>query len=290
MAKETAKAAAKKPAAKPVAKKVAAKKPAAKKPAAKTASKPAAKKVAVKKPAEKKPAPKKKPENLIKRSDTKKSVTLKDAEVTDDKNLKTALSSAGSIRMFKNPLLEKLSHVHPVVPLVLYLPVIVVSIIAFFRGEEASLENFLVLFPLGILFWTITEYTLHRFLFHPPFEETHLRWLYFYTHGVHHEAPNDATRLVMPPGASIPLAILFYFIFRLVMPENHLAFYAGFVSGYLTYDFLHFSTHFFSFKWAWFKKLKKHHNVHHFNDPKKNYGVSNSFWDYVFFTKYRGSN
>lgn len=210
-------------------------------------------------------------------------------EKSDVKNLKNALawSRANSIPMFKNPIMEKFSHVHPFVPLFIYIPVIIFCLYNYSLSEVSNIVSFILFFLMGVAFWSITEYTLHRFLFHPPFSETHLKWLYFYTHGVHHEAPNDATRLVMPPGASIPLAIIFFFLFKAYVGDHYLAFYCGFLTGYLTYDFLHFATHFYSFQWDWFKKLKKHHSVHHFNNPNKNFGVSNSLWDYIFATKYR---
>jgi hypothetical protein len=128
-------------------------------------------------------------------------------------SLKEAMKSSNSPQMFKNPLLEKLSHVHPLTPIFIYLPVIFLSIYYYFFSENSGLFTFLVFYLSGALFWTITEYTLHRFLFHPPYSETHTKWFYFYVHGVHHEVPGDATRLVMPPGASIPLAIIFFFIF-----------------------------------------------------------------------------
>ena len=205
-------------------------------------------------------------------------------------SIQEAMKSSNSIRMFKNPLVEKLSHVHPLTPIFLYVPVILASIYYYLLGEGSTLFSFLVYYLAGGFFWTLTEYTLHRFLFHPPFAETHLKWLYFYIHGVHHDAPNDATRLVMPPGASIPLAVICYFLFQVLIPFDYLAFFAGFVTGYLVYDFLHFATHFFAFEWNWFKKLRKHHGIHHFNTSRKNFGVSNSLWDYVFSTKYNGNN
>ncbi|MDH4261682.1 MAG: sterol desaturase family protein [Spirochaetia bacterium] len=202
-------------------------------------------------------------------------------------SIKEAMKNSNTIKMFKNPTIEKLSHVHPFTPLVIYIPVILISIYLYFFNENSGFFSFLIFYITGGFVWTISEYTLHRFVFHPPYAETHLKWFYFYVHGVHHEVPTDATRLVMPPGASIPLAIIVFFLFKALLPNDYLGFFAGFVTGYLVYDFLHFSTHFFSFEWEWFKKLKKHHNVHHYNSANKNFGVSNSLWDHVFSTKYR---
>ena len=36
-------------------------------------------------------------------------------------------------------------------------------------------------------------------------------------HGVHHDHPNDPLRLVMPPSASVPLALVFCAVFWLVL-------------------------------------------------------------------------
>ena len=62
----------------------------------------------------------------------------------------------------------------------------------------------------GVVIWTPTEYWLHRLVFHwqPRFRGGDR--LHFMIHGVHHDHPNDAMRLVMPPAASIPLAALFF--------------------------------------------------------------------------------
>ncbi|RME88261.1 MAG: fatty acid hydroxylase, partial [Candidatus Hydrogenedentota bacterium] len=191
------------------------------------------------------------------------------------------------IRMFKSDFLEKFSYVHPLVPVFLYVPVILVSSYFAFAKFHLTPLQFAGMFLAGILGWTLTEYTLHRFLFHPPMKSEFLKKVYFYTHGIHHEAPLDATRLVMPPSVSVPLAVLVYFGVMAIWPQTGLAFYAGFILGYLFYDMLHFSTHFFAFPWKWYKLLKKHHMVHHFKAPDKNFGVSNHLWDYIFRTKYK---
>jgi len=203
----------------------------------------------------------------------------------DKKTGKIITDKNKSLRMFKSDFLESLTHVHPATPFVFFVPVILFSIYGAIEWYNLPIDQFALLFVLGGAFWTISEYLIHRFVFHPPFSDTYMKWFYFYSHGVHHETPNDASRLVMPPLLSIPLSLLFYFLFRTVFLEGHLAIFSGFIVGYLTYDFLHYATHFHSFSWGWFKKLKKHHTAHHFTNPKLNYGVSNSFWDYIFFTK-----
>lgn len=136
---------------------------------------------------------------------------------------------------------------------------------------------------LGIGIWSIAEYVLHRFIFHfVPKSKWGLR-LHFVFHGVHHDYPNDVHRLVMPPSVSIPLAFIFYFLFLFLLPEGMVnAFFPGFVTGYLFYDITHYAIHHFNFKNSFWKKIKKHHMLHHYSDPARGFGVSSDFWDKVF--------
>ncbi|RYZ96526.1 MAG: fatty acid hydroxylase, partial [Sphingobacteriaceae bacterium] len=136
---------------------------------------------------------------------------------------------------------------------------------------------------LGLFVWTLTEYLLHRFVFHfVPKAPWALR-IHFIFHGVHHDYPSDAKRLVMPPSASIPLATLFYFLFYWLLPVNYVnAFFPGFIIGYLAYDISHYAIHHFNFKGNFWKRIKQHHMLHHYSDPSKGYGVSSPLWDKIF--------
>lgn len=189
------------------------------------------------------------------------------------------MAESETIRMFKNPLLEKLSHVHPATPFVIYIPVVAGLLV--FATQSLLWLDLMAAFGLGMLFWTFVEYCLHRFLFHIPQTNRVFRAIYFYSHGIHHDAPRDATRLVMPPGASIPLAVGFFFFYRWISPGYYLPFTAGFISGYLIYDFLHFSVHFFAFKNSYFKMIRRNHMMHHYRAPLKNFGFTTPVWDYL---------
>ena len=53
-------------------------------------------------------------------------------------------------------------------------------------------------------------------------------------------------RLVMPPGASIPLALLFFGLFWLIFgTPTAYPLFAGFLVGYLVYDYMHYYLHHF---------------------------------------------
>lgn len=188
-----------------------------------------------------------------------------------------------SMRMFKSNFLESLSKVHFSVPLFMYVPVIVYFVWRAIRIQQNSAFEFFVSAASGLLFWTFIEYILHRFVFHFEPKSAVGKRIHFIFHGVHHDYPNDAKRLVMPPSASLPLATGFYFIFYAMLPATYLfGFFAAFIAGYLFYDISHYALHHGTFKSAFWKKLKQHHMLHHYSDPDKGYGVSSSLWDKIF--------
>jgi sterol desaturase/sphingolipid hydroxylase (fatty acid hydroxylase superfamily) len=191
------------------------------------------------------------------------------------------LSKQGeSIPLFKNRFLESLTHIHPLTPLLVFLPVIIwcsyQSII-----NNTYLSSFLC-FLGGILFWSFLEYTMHRFFFHYEAKTKIGQKMHFLFHGIHHDYPKDFTRLVMPLSVSIPLSLGFYFLFNLIFGNLGPIFFAGMMSGYLAYDYIHFSVHYFQSKNKLFQYLKRYHLWHHYQQPEKGFGVSNPLWDYIF--------
>ncbi|WP_118950879.1 sterol desaturase family protein [Taibaiella helva] len=191
-------------------------------------------------------------------------------------------NSTESIRMFKSNFLETFSKVHWTVPMILYVPVVLVFAYLGLFVAHTPVLTFLGMFAAGLLSWTLFEYVLHRWIFHyVPKAKWALR-LHFIFHGVHHDYPNDMKRLVMPPSVSIPLAFGVYFALRALMPPVYLyPFFSAFVVGYIIYDTMHYALHHFNFKGEFWKKIKKHHMLHHYSDASKGFGVSSELWDKV---------
>jgi len=187
--------------------------------------------------------------------------------------------------MFENPLLELASRVHPAVPPLLYLPVVAICLVLAIGRDDLAVPSVIGVFLLGLASWTLAEYLLHRFVFH---FEPDTRWgrrLHFIIHGVHHEYPHDPMRLVMPPSVSVPLAILVFLLFRLLVgPVWSLPFFAGFLVGYLFYDMTHFHIHHHRSDNRLSLALRRYHYRHHFQQSDRGYGVTSSLWDRVFRT------
>ncbi len=191
-----------------------------------------------------------------------------------------------TVRLFQNDFMEFWSRVHPSVPVILYLPLIAYLLYWAATQPLLSAGNLILLFVTGWFAWTLTEYVLHRFVFHfTPRGEWQQRIFYLF-HGIHHDYPNDSRRLVMPPVVSIPLAVIFYALFNWLLGKPQVApFFAGFVFGYLCYDMIHYAVHHWPLNHGVALYLRQYHIRHHFQDSERSYGVSSPIWDYVFGTK-----
>jgi sterol desaturase/sphingolipid hydroxylase (fatty acid hydroxylase superfamily) len=203
------------------------------------------------------------------------------------------------IRLFKSDFLEFFTHIHPVVVLIIWVPVAVYFMATAIRNQlgeiagqvsSTSPASIPLGFLAGLFLWTLAEYTLHRFVFHfrprTPWQEK----VTFLFHGIHHLQPQCKTRLVMPPVVSIPVALLFYATFHLILATllgmwHWVApTFAGFVVGYLIYDMIHYASHHFPMRRGIWKFLKRYHMLHHYKTPDRRFGVSSPLWDIVFGT------
>ena len=192
-----------------------------------------------------------------------------------------------TVALFQNPFLERFTRVHWSVPLIVYLPVVSWLLYRSSRNPDLSSGTIIGLCLAGVFTWTLTEYLLHRFVFHYMPTSIWGKRLHFLMHGVHHDYPNDSWRLVMPPSVSLPLAVIFYILFRLTLgPAFVFSFFAGFLLGYLAYDMIHYATHHAPLKGGLGLLLKHHHMKHHYQTDTLGYGVSSPLWDYVFGTMF----
>jgi sterol desaturase/sphingolipid hydroxylase (fatty acid hydroxylase superfamily) len=187
--------------------------------------------------------------------------------------------------MFENPVLELLSRVHPVVPPLLYLPVIVFLLARALGPHDLALLPVVGAFFGGLFFWSLAEYLLHRFVFHLEPDSRWGRRLHFIIHGVHHDYPHDPMRLVMPPSVSVPLAVIVFLLFRAVLGADwSLPFFGGFLIGYLVYDMSHYHIHHHRSDNRLSLALRRYHYRHHFQQATRGYGVTSPLWDKVFGT------
>jgi dihydroceramide fatty acyl 2-hydroxylase len=193
--------------------------------------------------------------------------------------------NAGEARLLDQPKLEPLTRVHPAVPSVLFLPVIA-AMVWHSAFHYAPYGGMLLGVPAGVVLWTLTEYAIHRGLFHFTPRHRIGRALAYLIHGVHHAYPSDPGRLVMPPVVSVPLAVLFYALFVAAAGQQlGEALFVGFVAGYVAYDTVHYIVHTRPARARWLTALQQNHMRHHFERHDRRFGVSTTLWDHVFRTR-----
>jgi sterol desaturase/sphingolipid hydroxylase (fatty acid hydroxylase superfamily) len=197
------------------------------------------------------------------------------------------------IRLFKSDFMEFFTHISPVAVMIIWIPVSAYFLVRSILTAPTTRFPFFIpfCFLAGLFIWTLAEYTLHRFVFHFEPKSERGKRIIFLFHGIHHAQPQIKTRLVMPPVVSIPLALIFYGLFYLLLgllfkvPHWVTPSFSGFLVGYLFYDLTHYATHHFPMRSGAAKYLKRYHMQHHYKTPNQRFGVSSPLWDIVFGTK-----
>ena len=193
------------------------------------------------------------------------------------------IKNKGQARLFKNDYMEMMTKTHPVVIYSMYFPVIAFMLYygTVYKGLSASYET--LMFIGGALLWSLFEYVMHRYLFHMIVESDRAKRIVYTMHGVHHEFPRDRERLFMPPVPSIIIASIIFLVMKGLMSWAALAFFPGFLFGYLMYGSMHYAIHAFAPP-KFLKALWRNHHLHHYKAPEKGFGVSSVLWDVIFRT------
>lgn len=143
------------------------------------------------------------------------------------------------------------------------------------NGLRNQLVENLFLILVGFISWTAMEYLLHRFVLHglQPFKS----W-----HSEHHKRPNALICLPTVLSAALILILVFFPALLILGILPACALTLGVLTGYLAYTIIHHGIHHWHFDSNWLRKRKRWHGLHHHVDQTSYYGVTNSFWDYVF--------
>ncbi|HNG63130.1 MAG TPA: sterol desaturase family protein [Ferruginibacter sp.] len=201
------------------------------------------------------------------------------------------IHNKGQARIFKNQYLEYLTKTHPLVIWGLYLPII--GLLLYYSATSLGLGVVPVVLSFlgGMFFWTLFEYTIHRYAFHYVAESERATRFVYIIHGNHHEYPRDKERLFMPPVPSLlistTLFVLFYLAFLAAGATVYVfSFFPGFVLGYLIYGTMHYAIHAWNPPFKWMKGLWRNHHLHHYKNEHLGFGVSSTLWDHVFGTMF----
>ncbi len=178
---------------------------------------------------------------------------------------------------------------NPTVQYIVYIPLIIAAMVYGMVSCGITWWECALAFLASAGFWTVFEYTMHRYFFHANPKRQWLRKFLYSIHWGHHEYPNDGRIMLVNPLVSVPTAGLLYLIFYLVAGAYVHPFMAGVMSIYLLYDWFHFAAHNKNYNHWWFQLMKRHHLKHHYQDSTKNYGFTSTIWDKALDTELESS-
>ena len=175
-----------------------------------------------------------------------------------------------------------LGWVHPVMPFLVWLPLAFGIIGWGISRWGLSLEQVVLLALPALLLWSLLEYILHRWLFHPPQTGGILEAFARSTHGKHHDQPDHPALALVPPANAAIILLVLAVIFFLVLPGHVIAVFTGFfVLGYLFYEGVHLALHHCRLRTRLGRFLRNHHLSHHKVESEGNFGVSSPLWDWL---------
>ncbi|MBY0224022.1 sterol desaturase family protein [Sporosarcina aquimarina] len=172
-------------------------------------------------------------------------------------------------------------------------PDILIMLLLFFPLVNYTILNMLqigtwIAFIIGMTAYALSEYLIHRFLFHMktptnPFLLKTIKRLHF----DHHVDPNNLKLLFLPVWFSLPNFIIASIIFYSITANLQLtmAFLAGIMAYFLYYEWKHYIAHKpIQPRTKIGKKIKKAHLWHHFKNENYWFGVTHTSVDKAFGT------
>jgi sterol desaturase/sphingolipid hydroxylase (fatty acid hydroxylase superfamily) len=159
-------------------------------------------------------------------------------------------------------------------------------VVLFFTIYSVSALNIMWLeiiacITLGYFIWTLTEYVLHRFVFHDFRRKGMENKFHYLVHGVHHASPHNT--IFLPLVLRFLFIILFFSLFYLIFNNLSYPVFAGFFLGATVYSGIHYAIHTYKAP-SLLEHLWIHHHLHHHKFPNKAFGTTTRFWDYIFKT------
>ena len=158
----------------------------------------------------------------------------------------------------------------------------VIAICVYFelKNSHPLLTSILILLA-GWFVWILTEYLVHRFVFHFQSKNKYMLLLRYIFHGVHHHYPSKS--LFAPIILRMITQVLVFLFFVLLFKEYAILAFLGIVIGVVHYITVHYCLH--HHKWrAYFPRLTKFHYIHHYLEPNSCFGTTTLLFDKLFGT------
>jgi sterol desaturase/sphingolipid hydroxylase (fatty acid hydroxylase superfamily) len=158
--------------------------------------------------------------------------------------------------------------------------------LSLYTQPDTTPAMLLWLIPAGLFLWTLIEYGLHRFAFHPERRDTTFREMLSASHLRHHADPRDPDKVLVRTPFALGVSALLYV--PLYAMSGDLFMTAGLMTGiwagFLYYELVHYRVHCTSTNSGFIARQRRRHFHHHFAHPERCFGVTTPLWDVVFGT------
>jgi len=135
----------------------------------------------------------------------------------------------------------------------------------------------------AIVSWTLVEYVIHRWLGHDR------RFTRRSAFGAEHVAHHADGNHFAPTWKKLVFLLLVLAVVGapalLLAGPGGLAFAGSFVGAWLVYEVIHRRMHTSAGIGPYARWIRRHHFLHHFHDPRRNFGVSSPLWDVILGTR-----
>jgi sterol desaturase/sphingolipid hydroxylase (fatty acid hydroxylase superfamily) len=152
------------------------------------------------------------------------------------------------------------------------------------RQSSLSGSYILGFYALGFFAATLAEYVIHRGGFHAVRPKNAIRKNLAKVHGVHHKEPKLVGFTMLPLISSLVLLVILtlpVFILSMGNLPTTLFYFSGIATGYFLHEWSHHAIHYRKPLTAWGQHLIELHDIHHYKNPRKNFGLMSPLWDIV---------
>jgi 4-hydroxysphinganine ceramide fatty acyl 2-hydroxylase len=160
-----------------------------------------------------------------------------------------------------------------------------------FAIRSASAVRVLAFSIVGVVLWTLVEYTSHRYLMHRPFPRGErlarrvLHYLFDAMHADHHARPWDGYFINGHLDTLIVSSVLVPLSF-LAPPYTASVLVVVFFTCYVAEEWVLHGEHFWNLDIGYFQYLRRRHLYHHSrHGVGRAYGITSGIWDTVFGTR-----
>ncbi|MAZ49038.1 MAG: hypothetical protein CME65_10770 [Halobacteriovoraceae bacterium] len=159
--------------------------------------------------------------------------------------------------------------------------------VLYLNDQDVFISEIVILFPIGVFYWSFVEYFIHRWVFHFKAKNKIINYIVGSFHTYHHQNPKDLD--VLTSGWITALAGLgfhgsIFYLFTGFSFKYASILILSTIFAYFIYEIVHYQVHMKVYKTGVLKYLQDFHLTHHVN-PTGNYGQTSGLWDVIFRTR-----